>query len=79
MRQWGAEQVAKYKAALISQFERIATNPFIVGSRSQDEYLSGSRSILIERHIIIYRVKDGTTEILRILHQRMNLALYHLR
>ncbi len=77
-RQWGADQAFKYKATLISGFDRIAVNPLIVGSRSQDEYLPGSRSILVGRHIVIYRLNDGVTEILRILHQRMNLSLHHL-
>lgn len=78
-RQWGTDQAVKYKTSLVSHFDRIAINPLIVGSRSQDEYLPGSRSVLVGRHIVIYRLNDGFTEILRILHQRMNLSLHHLR
>ncbi len=77
--QWGDGQAWKYKATLIKQFDRIAEDPFLLGSRAQDEYSPGSRSILVERHVVVYRLREGVTEVLRILHQRMDLSLHYLR
>lgn len=61
--QWGDGQARTYKATLIIQFDRIGEDPFLLGSRVQDEYSPGSRSILVERHVEVYRHRYGVTDV----------------
>jgi len=41
--------------------------------RARDDVMPGLRSILVHPYVIFYRVKEGTVEIVRVLHQRRNL------
>ncbi|WP_186457225.1 type II toxin-antitoxin system RelE/ParE family toxin [Nitrospirillum amazonense] len=38
----------------------------------------GCRILAVEKHLIVYRSEAGLTDILRILHQRMDLLLQRL-
>jgi toxin ParE1/3/4 len=42
--------------------------------RARDEIMPGLRSILVHPYVLFYRVKPGTIEIVRIVHQRRNLS-----
>jgi toxin ParE1/3/4 len=77
-RQWGEEQARKYAATFVEAFQQLGDNPMTPTSRARDDLLPGCRVLAIESHLIIYRRRDGTTEILRVLHHRMNLPLHRL-
>jgi len=69
---WSERQADIYYKMLVSSFKEIAKNPNL--GKSYDQIipkLFGFKSI---RHIIFYRIKNETeVEILRILHERMDL------
>jgi toxin ParE1/3/4 len=75
---WGIGQSQKYQAAFLRVFDRLGKNPFALGSRPLSDLAAGGRAINAEQHIVIYRNVDADVEILRILHQRMNLSLHKL-
>jgi toxin ParE1/3/4 len=47
---------------------RLFRNPELGKSRS--ELIDGMRSILVDPHVVFYRIKTTTVEIIRVLHQR---------
>jgi toxin ParE1/3/4 len=52
--------------------ERVRQRP--LAWRARDEVMPGLRSILVHPYVIFYRFSEGTVEIVRVLHQRRNLA-----
>ena len=69
---WGPEQVPAYLSLLDSARDRIAADPFTLGSQSRDDLAEGCRTYRVEKHYFVYRIKNGTVEIGRILHQAMD-------
>ena len=58
---------------LITSCQKIATNPQLFGKR-YDEIFDGLRGFKAGKHLLFYRILDnGDTEIIRILHERMDL------
>jgi toxin ParE1/3/4 len=52
--------------------ERVRRRPFTW--RMRDEIVPGLRSILVHPYVVFYRMTGETVEIVRVLHQRRNLA-----
>ena len=52
--------------------EAIARNP--LGRRSRDDLLPGLRSAVVSPHTMFFRVGDRDVEIIRVLHERRDLA-----
>ena len=72
---WGTAQWLGYFMGLASAFETIAQNPNT--GRPRDLIRNGLRSLPYESHLIFFRSvrhAGGAVVILRILHQRQNLA-----
>jgi len=72
---WGREQWLRYFAGLSEAFEQIAADPDC--GRPRDMLRNGLRSLTYETHLIFFRPvrhAGGAVIILRILHQRQNLA-----
>ena len=72
---WGHDQWLRFFAGLSAAFERIAHDP--QGGRQRDKLRPGLRSLTFEQHIIFFgpiRHAGGAVIILRIIHQRRNLA-----
>lgn len=72
---WGAAQWRSYFLGLSHAFETIAQNPNT--GRPRDVIRNGLRSLPYESHLIFFRPvrhAGGAVVILRILHQRQNLA-----
>jgi toxin ParE1/3/4 len=69
---WSEKQADKYYNLLISKIEFIAQN-FTTGHKIN--YIKADyRCLPVESHIIFYRMSsDGTVEIIRILHQNMDI------
>lgn len=68
---WSERQADLYYEMLIATFRKIAGNPAI-----GKEYNDIDSSILghgVGRHIVFYRLQGKAVEIIRILHQRMDL------
>lgn len=70
---WSESQADIYYTSLVSACRKVAANPFLFGQtyRNIQEDLFGYRC---HKHIIFYRVLENRdVEIIRILHQRMDL------
>jgi toxin ParE1/3/4 len=67
----GVDQRARYLGQIRARFLQLQRNPDL--GRVRDEIRRGYRSISCGRHVIVYRETDDMIEILRILHDRMDL------
>lgn len=69
---WSKEQADKYFNSIIEEIELIANN-FMIG-KSINQIRKNYRITKIKSHLIFYKKEDQkTVEIIRILHQRMDL------
>ena len=71
---WGRSQADKYLQLLEKGFVMLLHHPKL--GRTRDEIRRGYRSLPIENHVIFYRIGDNDIEIVRILHQRMEINLH---
>jgi toxin ParE1/3/4 len=77
---FGARQSRIYRDTLVQAIGELAKGPDAVGSRARNEIMAGLRTLHVARrgrrgsHFLMYRVApDGAIEIVRILHDRMDL------
>ena len=77
---FGARQSRVYRDTLLRAIGELADGPDVVGSRARDEIMSGLRTLHLARrgrrgsHFLMYRTAPNSTiEIVRILHDRMDL------
>lgn len=69
---WSEEQADKYYSMLLEFFQTIADNP--ESGKNYDGIVTGISGLRAHRHIIFYRkINTGMIEIIRILHERMDL------
>jgi len=69
---WGKEQEAAYIKGLFKYFEKIARND--TQNRDLSALVSGCFSSKISHHLIIFHwLDDGRPEIIRILHEKMDI------
>jgi toxin ParE1/3/4 len=47
--------------------------------RARDEIMPGLRSVLVHPYTVFYRLNDGAVEIVRILHERRDIARVFLK
>jgi toxin ParE1/3/4 len=73
---WGREQRNIYLSKLDDSFHRLAEQPHLGSAR--DDIRKGYRVYHVGRHLIFYRQKFAAIEIIRILHNRMDVET-HLR
>ena len=67
---WGAAQEQLYLDALWTKFEEILRNP--ERFRSRPDLFPGCQIAAQGRHVILFRTKDSTLQIVRILHTSMD-------
>jgi toxin ParE1/3/4 len=77
---FGARQSRAYQNTLVQAIGELADGPDVSGSKARDEIMSGLRTVHVARqgrrgsHLLMYRVApEATIEIVRILHDRMDL------
>lgn len=69
---WSKEQADRYYQLIIAEIEFIADN-FLAG-KSINEIRTDYRVTKVKSHLVFYRkAEDGVVEIVRILHQRMDV------
>ena len=71
---WGREQRNRYLALLDGSFRALAKDPR--KGRSCDDIRPGYRKLPIGRHLIFYRQAEDAIEIIRILHERMDIETH---
>jgi toxin ParE1/3/4 len=69
--QWGTAQRDRYEARLNRGLQSLARHPYL--GRARNEIAAGVRSLVIQRHIILYRIEDDAIRVLRIVHASMDL------
>jgi toxin ParE1/3/4 len=69
---WSVDQADRYYNLIIDEIEYIVSNPLL--GKSIDHIKEGYRSSKVKSHLVFYRIGlDKTVEIVRILHQRMDV------
>lgn len=72
LNKWSIEQADRYYNLIINEIEFIAKN-FQTG-KSMDHIKNGYRASIVKSHLIFYRKsQNNQVEIVRILHQRMDI------
>ncbi|MBF0155301.1 MAG: type II toxin-antitoxin system RelE/ParE family toxin [Magnetococcales bacterium] len=73
---WGREQRSRYLSILDQSFRDLAASPLM--GHDCSTIRSGYRKYQVERHIIFYRIMmPDQIEIVRILHERMDVTSAH--
>ncbi len=73
LNKWSVEQADRYHDIIINEIEYISSN-FIIG-KSFEHIKSGYRASKVKSHLIFYKTNDNNIiEIIRILHQRMDIS-----
>lgn len=72
--QWASRQADKYLNELESCFIELNQHPEL--GQMRHEIREGYRSIPKNKHLIFYRQHRGHIEIIRVLHQRMEINNY---
>jgi len=68
---WSLEQADRYHSMIIKEVDFLATHP--KSGRDQHHIREGYRSSKIKSHIIFYRILESELEVIRILHERMDI------
>ena len=72
LHKWSIEQADRYYNLIINEIEFIAKN-FMTG-KSMDHIKNGYRASIVKSHLIYYRKsQNNQVEIIRILHQKMDI------
>ena len=71
-RTWGAQQKARYQAAIDHSLDLLVEYPML-GEACEDLFPGGRRHP-VEQHIIFYRIQDGRIVVVGILHARQDTA-----
>jgi toxin ParE1/3/4 len=70
---WGREQRDSYLTELDQAFHRLADNSEL--GQSCDHIRSGYRVLPVRSHLVFYKLaSDQMPEIIRVLHERMNVS-----
>jgi len=68
---WSQEQADRYHSLIIKEIEFIATKP--EAGKRLDHIRKGYRSSKVKLHYIFYRFNSSEIEIVRILHENMDI------
>jgi len=68
---WSADQADRYYNLIIDEIEFIANDQ--ASGKSMDHVREGYRASIVKSHIIFFRKTYDITEIIRILHQKMDV------
>jgi toxin ParE1/3/4 len=71
---WGEEQVPVYLNLITTALERIAADPFTMGSKPRNDLTPGCRTFRAGKHFIVYRVGAERVGVARILHDSMDFS-----
>jgi len=68
---WSEEQADRYFNSIIDEIEFLAGNP--LAGRDYDHIRKNYRSSRVHSHLIFYRRINNEIEIIRVLHQQMDI------
>jgi len=70
---WGVEQAEKYLKGLEKRLEQLSDTPDTLGVKRESlkpDYMSS----LYENHVIFFIKSENSIEVIRVLHQRMDIS-----
>jgi toxin ParE1/3/4 len=70
--QWGIHQRRVYREALNEAFRSLRANPYL--GKARPDLDASVRSLVVEQHLILYRVEDDAVRVLRVVHQRRDIT-----
>lgn len=68
---WSKEQADRYYNLIYKEIEFLSQNP--ASGKKQDHIRPGYRSAKVKSHLIFYKIVDEELEVIRILHQNMDI------
>jgi toxin ParE1/3/4 len=69
---WSVEQADRYYNLIIDEIAYLTANP--LSGKSMDHIKEGYKASKVKSHLVFYKISvDKTLEIVRILHQRMDV------
>ena len=68
---WSIEQAVRYYNLIFDEINYICKN--INAGKSMEHVRKGYRASKVKSHLIFYRVINNTIEVIRILHERMDI------
>ena len=68
---WSVEQANRYYNLIFDEISYICEDP--LSGKSMDDVRKGYRVSKVKSHLIFYKVVNDIVEIIRILHQRMDI------
>lgn len=68
---WSAEQADRYYNLIFDEINYICKNN--TAGKSMEHVRKGYRAAKVKSHLIFYRVINNTIEVIRILHERMDI------
>jgi toxin ParE1/3/4 len=69
---WGQDQADRYALGIRAMFTRLVAGQVV--SRSADEVQPGLRKMPIGRHVVFFRETEERVEVVRVLHERMDVG-----
>ena len=72
VRQWGESQDEVYAREIQAACEALSNGTLV--SRSADDIRAGYRRVGVGSHVLFFRMRKGVVEIIRILHQSMDVG-----
>ena len=71
LRHWGEAQTETYVRSIQTACESLAKDSIV--SRSAEEIRTGYRKVSVGSHVMFFRIQQDVVEIMRILHQSMDV------
>jgi len=68
---WSITQADRYYSLILDEISHLCKHPAI--GKSMDHVRNGYRASKVKSHVIFYRVVNESVEIIRILHERMDI------
>ena len=68
---WSKEQADRYHSLIMNEIQFISENS--TSGKSMEHVKEGYLVVYVKSHMILFRRKKGITEIIRILHQKMDI------
>jgi toxin ParE1/3/4 len=68
---WSAEQSNRYYDLIVQEIDYICKRP--LSGKPLDDIRKGYRVSKVKSHLVFYKIANETIEIIRILHQRMDV------
>jgi toxin ParE1/3/4 len=68
---WSVNQADRYYELIINEIKFIAQHP--ESGRNMSHVREGYRSSKVKSHLIFYRIQDEHVEVIRILHEKMDI------